>query len=203
MTEDLTTNQEAQKWEAPKYVPNQNERTVEDMGQLQDLLTRAFSDHILLTHQTKDYTAAKICTEDFNTLPDGTTLLATPDSIMSLLPHLDSGTPGKTHKGADALVVLTFPREIMGSKYGTEDIDDKIIDLKDAGLVDELGVPNRLILGHYTDHKFHINPNFDARVPEEWKNIPAQEDPSPEAAPISSDEETVRLPDPPAEINIS
>jgi hypothetical protein len=173
--------QDGAQTEAPKDAPGQE---ITNPEQIRETLDRIYGQFYLIVHQTAGDTAQNIVTSGdyFHGPLNGTALMQSPETIMSVLPELDSDNPtyGTTHKGADGAVVMAFPRSIIDKQIedgvipkvqGMNTIDDTLIDLYSSGLLDEIGLPNNLIVGHYSGGKFNLNPNVNFEIPQSWQEV--------------------------------
>jgi hypothetical protein len=50
-------------------------------------------------------------------------------------------------------------------------IDETLADLNSNSLLDEIGIPNNLIVGYYADGKFNLNQNVNFEIPEAWQDV--------------------------------
>ena len=178
---DQMSPQDEVQTEASRDVPNQE---ITNPDQIRETLDRIYSQFYLIMHQTAGDTAQNIVTSGgyFRGPLDGTTLMQSPETIMNVLPELDSDNPtyGTTHKGADGAVIMAFPRSIIDKQIkdgvipkvqGMSTIDDTLVDLYSNGLLEEYGLPNNLIVGSYTGGKFHLNPNVNFEIPQAWQEV--------------------------------
>lgn len=78
---------------------------------------------------------------------------------------------GSTHKGADAVVIIAFPKEELEEyfkekgypleKVRLDKIDDVLIDLYQEGRISQYGMPNRFVCGYYHKGKFLKNIKYN------------------------------------------
>ncbi len=172
-------NKDDEDWGAPK---EEGGIEIEDRDKIRETLDRIYAEFHLIIHQTNGEIAKKIVTtgEYFKGPLDGTTLMQSPETIMNVLPELDSDNPatGVTHDGANGAVIMSFPRsitdkliedDVISKVQGMTTIDDALIDLYNSGFLAEIGMPNNLIVGYYTNGKFCLNQKVNFEIPESWK----------------------------------
>jgi hypothetical protein len=140
---------------------------IETLEQLKSELEKLYEDNLLIAHQTWNHSAQKIQTDEYFSHDglEGTALALTVEDIMQVAPELDKPVSERTiltHKGADSLVIMTFPRQLLdGLKKRLKSVDEYLIDLVADGKIKQYGLPTSNVLGYYCEGKFHKNPNYD------------------------------------------
>ena len=130
-------------------------------------IERLYKDNFLIVHQTYNKSAEKINLDPYFSYSglEGTALMASVEDVMNTIPELDKPPSERkfvTHKGADSLVIMTFPRTLIsGPKVSVRDMDDLLVDLARDGKLNQFGLPNSNILGYYYNGQFHKNEKFN------------------------------------------
>lgn len=122
----------------------------------------------LIAHQTMDTIAPSIMKTGFGKSGlYGTSLLVNPQSIIQTASTMFSGDGvAQIHKGANSLVVLAFPKQII-QKYNLRDmrdIDDHLIELYSQGRIPIFGLPSKYIVGYFANRQFFANGQFNPDI---------------------------------------
>ncbi len=158
-------------FEKPGYEGEKHEKSsFEIMKTLRELLEKLYVDNLLIAHQTHKPSAQKIMSDEYFSHSGlvGTALQVSVDDIMNVLPELDKNPSERsllTHRGADSLVIMTFPRELFtGQKMNLDLVDGCLADLALEGKISQFGLPNAHVLGYYNEGGFDMNPDFNPQM---------------------------------------
>lgn len=138
------------------------------LNQMSSYLTQLANNYQLIAHQTYNDSAASIMKTGFgkNGL-HGTALFANPQQIIQTVSTMfGNGGDAQIHKGANSLVVLAVPRQIM-KQYNIRnitDLDNHLIDLNSQNKINIIGLPRQYIVGYFTGGQFFANGQFNPDV---------------------------------------
>lgn len=127
-------------------------------------LNQLAASYQLIAHQTFDDSAASIMKTGFgkNGL-HGTALFSNPQQIIQTASTM-AGTGGQAaiHKGANSLVVLAFPKQIIQQLNirSLQDLDDHLVDIYGQGKLQTIGLPPNYIVGYFNNGQFFANGQF-------------------------------------------
>lgn len=145
-----------------------SEESNESIESLRLELEKLYEDNFLIAHQTHNHSAEKINSDPYFSESGlvGTALMVSIDDVIRVLPELDKPVIERkilTHKGANSLVIMTFPKQLIPQvKKNLNVIDDLLVDFAMDGKIKKFGLPNQHVFGYYADGNFHKNPNFDS-----------------------------------------
>lgn len=122
----------------------------------------------LIAHQTFSDSAARILSDGLgrNGL-HGTALFVQPQEIIGTASTMFGQAGGAAiHRGANALVVLAVPRQIM-QQYNIrsmQGLDEHLSDVNAQGKIPTIGLPRAYVVGYFANGQFIGNGRFSPRV---------------------------------------
>lgn len=125
-------------------------------------------DFTLVVHQTWNDSADKIMNSDEyfgNAGLEGTALAVKADDILNVLPELDKPLGqrkfGVTHNGANSMVVMAIPKNLVGGEKDVlGQVDELLFDKFSKGEISQPGLPSSFVYGYYHEGKLKLNQKF-------------------------------------------
>lgn len=132
-------------------------------------LKNLYNDYHIIVRQTAGDTVKRIMIkqEIFGFSELGlTATITSPENITRILPELDIPSCSRkftTHKGADGMLIMAFPRSVESHLPGNgtlDRIDGFLADQYFNGKISKVGLPANSIFGYYTKGELVKNPRF-------------------------------------------
>ncbi len=154
--------------------PPLTEKEIANLEHLRDLeeilaaLKNLNQDYHLIVHQTASDTARRIMVgQQFFSQRglQGTAIMDSPENIAKTLPELDKPSSSRqilTHKGADGMLIMAFPKKITvpWTKRNLDHIDGFLSNQLSEKKIPYYGLPPEAIYGYYTKGELVKNPKF-------------------------------------------